>query len=68
MDGPDKETDVKNMPLKLLLLAVAIAGLNACASSASPGATSSAADIENSFKSMWATGPWANDHNFISPR
>lgn len=24
--------------------------------------------IEDSFKSIWATGPWANDHHFISPR
>lgn len=24
--------------------------------------------IEDSFKSIWATGPWANDYHFIAPR
>ena len=70
MDGFSKETDMNNAPLKILVLGAVIAGLQACASSpASPGATS--ADnrrLEDSFKSMWATGPWANDYNFISPR
>lgn len=23
--------------------------------------------IDESFKSPWATGPWANDHHFIAP-
>ena len=41
---------------------------------ASPAASAgnTAADrrsaIEESFKSPWATGPWANDHHFIAPQ
>jgi hypothetical protein len=68
MDGATKETDMKTAPLKLLVVVLALAGLGACASPASPGATSGGTRLDDSFKSMWATGPWANDHHFIAPR
>ena len=38
-------------------------------SAASSGETRSDREsaIDKSFKSIWATGPWANDHHFIAP-
>jgi hypothetical protein len=67
MDGVTKETDMKTAPLKVLAVVIALAGLGACASPASPGAASAGASPAGSFKSIWATGPWADNHHFIAP-
>jgi hypothetical protein len=69
MDGVTKETDMKTTPHKLLVpvLVIALAGLGACASPASPGGTSASTPPAGDFKSIWATGPWADNHHFIAP-
>ena len=38
------------------------------AASAGKTAVDRRSAIEESFKSPWATGPWANDHHFIAPQ